>query len=119
MATGSAAAPTPPAAEAGGAFGYSDIPTGCSVASSPTPNELVDSRASLRCLRRSSNVRGVPVPADSTASIPIVKKPASPASATSPSPPAAAAATPSIAPNDDGGARILISSIGRFSGTPI
>ena len=83
----------------------SDSPMGCSVASSPAFSAAL---AICRWRRRSS--RGDNADADGdTASIPIVKNPASPS-------PASAA---SVANNAVGGARILISSIGSFSGIPI
>ena len=86
----------------------SDSPMGCSVASSPAFSAAL---AICRWRRRSS--RGDNADADGdTASIPIVKNPASPS-------PASPASPASVADNAVGGARILISSIGRFSGIPI
>ena len=90
----------------------SDSPMGCSVASSPA-----FSAALVICRWRRRSSRGDNTDADGdTASIPIVKNPASPSPA-SPAPSPASAA--SVANNAVGGARILISSIGRFSGIPI
>ena len=92
----------------------SDSPMGCSVASSPAVSAAL---ANCRWRRRSS--RGdadADADAGSKASIPIVKNPASP----SPSPASVPASVPAaVAANADGGARMLISSIGSSSGIPI